>query len=920
MVVTKEQVDKVREINQQYKAGELTEEQARNQAADSLYAFDPNKLKNADVNISQYGDDSSATNYNNPDLWWGENSKYTGENTKNSQVAYDPNATIEWLNPNYQYWKNAQMANSEQANYIATRNDQIASALYNAGKTSIEDVRKFLEWQRGFYNSDPNERENTINSVWKRLGQMAQENWNKDAENSNWPTDQNNDEALNNMQNDLLKDTSGKLYGKVTADEGEPTQWITTAQDPYNVERLMAEGRIANVKKLQTMDSQSIAASIIAGTPPYGEQAMRDLMQYNPQKYEEVQQSIKQLKWQKTINSITNGEYDGTGDIEIKEKTITNDNVNKAESIANDSEQVWSLLASVDEELSDNSSATTAEWTMANLKADIQKLNTRLKNLKKEASQVFKWDVPQYIVQAYIANRTAEIQDKLSELNYQYDAAYQRYQTEVDNAWKQKEYDIKLQQLAMQKQSQEFDQWYKKQTLAKSSIMTDDSWVSWQMNINSNWEIYYTQVQSIQTYNGSGMKWAWLKNNNPWNIKDTSFWNVIWVWANGFAQFATPEDGFDALVAKIQYNQTNPNSKYYGKTIREYFQLYAPSSDWNNPDAYANSVAKALWVSVDTPISQLDATEFAAQIAKHDSWYDYSTYGQFRKGTNVNWDTEVSPDWTLLPDNDWVWTAAYQIISSDWVTPIDFRQRIYNLVPATLKNSNTELENLYTIAKQLYENWMTADEAAMIFYWLDPRNDKTKLLKPLLMKARVAWDLPETFYWSLGWLLEAWETGQAVRLVENSILSDEQKTKEAEAISFVNKINRIEEYMNQFEKENWWVYQWTLSDFITKYMPSKWSTKYTQLAADIQNTFAQIQNDLLWSSMTQSEIEHYKGMLPSDKDNWAVLRTKLTSAKNNMVSDVNWVRTQVWLPQINAKQLVNPSSRVSLYLPQSDRE
>lgn len=50
------------------------------------------------------------------------------------------------------------------------------------------------------------------------------------------------------------------------------------------------------------MDSQSIAASIISGTTPYGSQAMRDLMQYNPQKYEEIQNAIKQLKGQNVVN------------------------------------------------------------------------------------------------------------------------------------------------------------------------------------------------------------------------------------------------------------------------------------------------------------------------------------------------------------------------------------------------------------------------------------------------------------------------------------------------------------------------------------------------------------------------------------------------------------------------------------------
>jgi hypothetical protein len=48
------------------------------------------------------------------------------------------------------------------------------------------------------------------------------------------------------------------------------------------------------------------------------------------------------------------------------------------------------------------------------------------------------------------------------------------------------------------------------------------------------------------------------------------------------------------LVAKIKYNQTNPSSKYYGKTIEEYFKLYAPSSDGNDPAGYSLDVANRL--------------------------------------------------------------------------------------------------------------------------------------------------------------------------------------------------------------------------------------------------------------------------------------------------------------------------------------
>jgi hypothetical protein len=52
------------------------------------------------------------------------------------------------------------------------------------------------------------------------------------------------------------------------------------------------------------MNSYDIALSISAGTDPYGSQAMRDLMQYNPAKYQEVQAELKKINGMEDVNNI----------------------------------------------------------------------------------------------------------------------------------------------------------------------------------------------------------------------------------------------------------------------------------------------------------------------------------------------------------------------------------------------------------------------------------------------------------------------------------------------------------------------------------------------------------------------------------------------------------------------------------------
>lgn len=88
------------------------------------------------------------------------------------------------------------------------------------------------------------------------------------------------------------------------------------------------------------------------------------------------------------------------------------------------------------------------------------------------------------------------------------------------------------------------------------------------------------------------------RNNNPGNLREQGDMGMD---PNGFAIFSSYQVGFQALVndlnAKIQ--------KYPTYTIAQIMAIYAPASDGNNPTAYAQVVANALGVPVNTPISQL---------------------------------------------------------------------------------------------------------------------------------------------------------------------------------------------------------------------------------------------------------------------------------------------------------------------------
>lgn len=309
-----------------------------------------------------------------------------------------------------------------------------------------------------------------VNATWPIWVQQEEEK----------PANNMNEQALADMQADLGWDNTWMLYGKVTAD-ANGGNGIQTVADPYSVEKATNEARIANLRKLQTMSSEDIATSITWWYTPYGDQAMRDLMQYNPEKYAEVQQFIKQQKWQNSINSITTGEISGMNTTQTSIDNVNNWVDSWADGLSSSPQQAWQLVTNISTSMSNNWVATTATQEMLNLNAQMADIQEKMANVKKEAQKAFKWDVPQYIVDAYANNRLQEYQSQYNKLESRYNAAMDLYKTELDNAKRQAEMDLKKAQFQQNIDNENWTRYYKMQQLQQDSIKRVN-WTAYQID------------------------------------------------------------------------------------------------------------------------------------------------------------------------------------------------------------------------------------------------------------------------------------------------------------------------------------------------------------------------------------------------------------------------------------------------------
>jgi hypothetical protein len=87
--------------------------------------------------------------------------------------------------------------------------------------------------------------------------------------------------------------------------------------------------------------------------------------------------------------------------------------------------------------MNSNQTAQTATQEMLNINKDIAEIQEKMNKLPQEAKKAFKGDVPQYIVDAFVANRNAQYQSELNKLQSRYNSAVDLYKTELSNEqWK----------------------------------------------------------------------------------------------------------------------------------------------------------------------------------------------------------------------------------------------------------------------------------------------------------------------------------------------------------------------------------------------------------------------------------------------------------------------------------------------------
>ena len=596
-------------------------------------------LMNADLNLNQYGDDSTPANQvAHP---WGMNEKYTGEGTKNSNIQYNPNIKTTDLDPEYKYGRDAQLQNSQEAWYIARRNDNIASALYNEWKRSQEEAASFLANQKWWMNGTNEDRINTVNSVWKRIWDIAEQN----------DKDQTQIE-VKEMEADNKAEPKGKEVNVNTFLQWSTTElfwkmitWADTAPYDHNSnEWKQAEARLKQYQRINALSIPQLASSIKAWSILTGWQAMRDLQTYNPEKYQQLQEYQQKEDTMSQVNMIASWKTD---DQWLNQKTWEAINNYLNEAVANAG---WSTLARMDlnTAIAQNPWVTNYAERMSYYEWLINQIDDTINNLEEDIRKQLSlktWEnVPEYMIQNMLNNRSKKLYKNRDNLKNQYNYYKWLYEAQIEQEATEWERKFKERQLALQENNAEWNQ---------------------KMD-QANLDYKYDQLYS------DNVEWTWQwtmrteRNNNPTAMTTNvakSLWMVEWVDYVQWDAFKT-KDGRTLYTAKILWDPIDTTINAFDRAVENGINIFYTQGGKQRRSHTA--MTNDQWKS----LSKAQKRAVIMNMLKNEGW-DISKFTYYNDGSSKkNTTTTTKKTTTSSSSNKTTYTndELYTKLEQWWIT------------------------------------------------------------------------------------------------------------------------------------------------------------------------------------------------------------------------------------------------------------
>ena len=399
--------------------------------------------------------------------------------------------------------------------------------------------------------------------------------------------------------NTFLQGSTTELFGKMIT-------WADTAPYDHNsTEWLQAEARLKQYERINALTVDQLASNIKSWSILAGWQAMRDLQTYNPEKYQMLQEYQKKQEALDQINMIASGNFtDGNTNLQDQTGNSINNYLN--ETVANAGLDANARM-DLDTALSQNQWIINYAEKMSYYQAQINQLDQTIGNLAEDArrqlSKSMGENVPEYMIQNYINNRSKKLYKQRDNLMNQYNYYKGVYEAQVEQEATAWERDYKERQLKLQESKALWDQ---KMDEANLSYKND------QLNYD------YYKLNAQNPISESSMQWWMTSYIDSIQDKIANHAKIRSWWCG-----TVVNDYLSNLGIKFQYDN-------YKATKLNSITPWAWPKVWSI--AVWNSTWTPAWdkywhVAIVTDINNKNGTITVLE-SNEDTWLRYHTYKQ----------------------------------------------------------------------------------------------------------------------------------------------------------------------------------------------------------------------------------------------------------------------------------------------------
>ena len=346
------------------------------------------------------------------------------------------------------------------------------------------------------------------------------------------------------------------------------------------------------------------------------------------------------------------------------------------------------------------------------------------------------------------------------------------------------------------------------------------------LNNYSNWNSW--NIWNFKTI--QWMRWAWAKNNNPWNVKFSPLNKDLAIWEDSQWHLIFPDlkTWYQALLNEINAKKTWNTSTWLwpDSTLYDLAKIYQEKT----PETWINWINKITWYTADMKLKDLNTEKLAEWIINAETSWRVVYDKDKQDGTPLQNLTRRQKELAL---NDAANIISWKYNpSNDWKIPKDIKS-----ASSYILEQRDDFEKEYPDLYWLFDKYVTT-------WWRSLSNEEwARLFKKALS---TSWDV---------------DINKFKQITRNLAIKDMWKEWEAlmKLKSHLNKLDRIDKLIDKVDPNKW---KQLNQDMWRKIWKSSWKD-LDMLRQKLWTELVNFVRETSWLAVTDNERKYLESLMPN---------------------------------------------------------